>query len=599
VDRLNFSPASVLLLSQTTCQPRKNFVNSYQLNPYVHVVENCIFPGTTQYGVFHQCTGEVFEASASVRSLLYAIKLGSRFSFGAEDLQRMGDDGRLIKLLIDKEFLVSEGHDPLAAFVDHFVQRPIQNPAVAYRSATGDLLLVRTSMAQRIFSPGIGELPKVIEESLEAWAAALFLAADGTKTLAEIFAAFPNPEAANPLADRGFRKAVEFLTQPSRQLIKFSRDVTHLRSPFSPCNIVPRNMYRSGKEAPGDSGVADFHSLGIDDAAWEFDFIEPTINHGFRFPSDALGGLDFGARFCAATLRADVLPLLGSRDQLQVLEVGGGTGTFARSFIGHVSKVLGGGATVNYQIVDLSPVLIHSQREKLSAVVPPIQHFQQDATELNLPGRTFDLIISNEVIADFPVAPVTRRLNGEPTRNGLEWQGAGASYLEKYELADVDTPDSFLLNTGAIQFLEKAWHHLAPGGAMIVSEYGGESEYPVQAYHLNHEEFSIHFGHLKKCAERIGFNCRLLRLQDFLEIDDQALMLDGQEEQIMCLNHIFRQHGQSLPFALLSEREFQANYRELGERIELTGVTFSPLSNGFHFGPRLGQFMVLVMNKPR
>jgi len=277
-----------------------------------------------------------------------------------------------------------------------------------------------------------------------------------------------------------------------------------------------------------------------------------------------------------------------------VLEVGGGTGTFARSFIAQANRT--SGLSLNYHILDLSPVLMESQSEQLAGLSRPLQHFQQDATEFDLPGRNFDLIISNEVIADFPVAPVNRIRNDI---GSCKWDGPGVSYLEKYDLAAEDAPDSFLINIGALRFLERAWEHLAPGGTFIVTEYGSESAYPVQAYHLNHEEFSIHFGHLQKCAQRIGFKSRLLTLRDFLEIDDQIFVLDGQEEQILCLNHVFGKYGRPLPFALITEREFRARYGQLGEELGLTGVTFSPLVNGFHFGPRLEQFMVLVMNKPR
>ena len=270
-----------------------------------------------------------------------------------------------------------------------------------------------------------------------------------------------------------------------------------------------------------------------------------------------------------------------------MLEVGGGTGSFAAAFIEEANKEQ---RAINYHIADLSPALIRSQKERLSAIGADVEHFQQDATKLNIPGRKFGLIISNEVIADFPVSIVTRKEN--------EWEGPAAGRLKKYGLEDESAPASFLLNTGAIEFLERAWEHLAPGGAMLISEYGDESQYPVQAYHLNHQEFSIHFGHLKKCAEQIGFICRLMTLKHFVKIDDQVSMLDGQEEQIMCLNHVFKKHGGSLPFALISEREFYLNYGDLAEKVALGGVTFSPLSTGFHFGPRLSHFMILVITRP-
>lgn len=552
-----------------------------------------------QYGIFHQLTGEVLEPSANVRSLLFALRLGSRFSVGDDELAQMGADGRQLKELIQKEFLITETQDPLASFLDQYVLRPLQNPALAYVSASGEVRLVRTSMAQRIFSPGPSELPKVVEESL-ANAAAILLAADGTKTLGEVFQTAPAFEGTNPLTHSEFRGAIDFLTRPHRQLIKFTRNLEDLGEPFRPCNLVPRNNYRSGGPRSGESGdVFDFHLLGIENASWEFDFVEPTINHSFRFPNEALGGLSYGARFCVSTLHPEVLPLLDKKDRLETLEVGGGIGTFAESFIKQArtdETRSNHRAQVNYQIVDLAPELIESQQQRLGSLEPPVQHFHQNAIELSLPGRTFDLIIANEVIADFPVSPVNRVLDG--AQNQSEWRGPGAAYLEKYGLAEAGAPDTFLLNTGAIQFLERAWTHLSPGGALILTEYGGEFTYSVQAYHLNHEEFSIHFGQLKKCAEQIGFSCRLLSLKDFLQIDDQVRVLAGQEEQIMCLNHVLREHGQSLPFALITEREFKAKYQQLAERIELTGVSFLPLSYGFHFGPKLAQFMVLLMNKP-
>jgi hypothetical protein len=121
----------------------------------------------------------------------------------------------------------------------------------------------------------------------------------------------------------------------------------------------------------------------------------------------------------------------------------------------------------------------------------------------------------------------------------------------------------------------------------------------MQSYHLNHEEFSIHFGHLQRCARKVGFECRVLALKDFLELENQVLMLDGQEEHIRCLNHVFQQHGASLPYALISKSEFQRLFQELVDQISLTGFSFSALANGFHYGPRILDFMLLIMTKPK
>ena len=448
----------------------------------------------------------------------------------------------------------------------------------------------------------MNELQPVLEETMPAEAANVFLKADGSRTLGEIFA---EVGLVNALEDRSCRETIEYLTSPHRQLIKLTSVAEDLSDPYKPCNTVPRNFYHAAKWGQDGTGgappsIVDFHVEGIEDASWEFDLIEPTVNHAFRFPSEALGGLDYGGRFCVSTLKPDVLPLLSDGNRLEVLEVGGGTGSFARSFIEQASSLktpAGDPLKFNYQIMDLSPLLIASQQQQLAGVVPAVMHYQQDATSFNLPNRKFDLIIANEVIADFPVSVVKRTRDGGDD-SSPQWEGEGVSDLERYELDALANADAFLLNTGVFRFIERAWQHLAPGGVVIMSEYGRVDTFPLQSYHLNHEEFSIHFGHVQKCARKVGFECRLMTLKDFLGMDDQLPMLDGQEEHIRCLNHVFQKHGASLRYALISQHEFQKSFEQLVDEISLTGVSFSPLANGFHYGPRINDFTLVVMTKP-
>src|ERR1700730_1173275 len=280
---------------------------SYTLSPYVHFIESHLIPNLSQYAVVHRLTGEVCEPSERVRSLLFAAKLGNRVSFRSEDLDNLGEDGRQIRELIDQEFLVPDGYDVLSSFIDQYPVRPLQNPAVAYRSETGEVRLVRVSMAERVYSPQQDELAAIIEEEMPPLAAEVFLEADGTKTLAEIFVTICKEDDESVLEQSAFRAAIEFLTRQERQLIKFTRQAEDLSNPYKPFNTVPRNFYHSSrwKAQPGEqdsNSIIDFHREGISDASWEFDVIEPTVNHAFRFPNEALGGLDYGSRFCLSTL---------------------------------------------------------------------------------------------------------------------------------------------------------------------------------------------------------------------------------------------------------------------------------------------------------
>jgi len=545
---------------------------TYGINPYISFVESRLIRGVVQHAVFHRLTGELIEPDERVRNLLLTTKLGTRLSINEADF--------LLRPLVQKEFLIPENHDPLALAVDQYVTRPIQNPAIAYRSKTGEWILVRTSMLHTVYSRRLDELPEIIEEKLSPVAAGILLKADGTKTLWQIY---------NELRvdDSEFRSAIDFLTSQERQLIKFTPRLEDLDEPFSLVNIIPRNLYHS--ERKDRDAIIDFHLSGIEDAAWEFDQIEPTLNHGFRFPHEALGGLNYGSRFCLATLRPEVVPLINNSTALQVLEVGGGMGTFAQAFLQQAANL--NGTTINYHILDLSPTLMASQRKILAELLPESRHFQQDATEFDLPDHTFDLIISNEVIADFPVASLQRNNDGT-------WQGEGAYYLDKYDLPDRDAPDSFVVNAGVFRFIERAWKHLTPGGTLILSEYGSVQHYPAASFNLNHDEFTIHFGHVIACATKVGFQCRLLTLKEFLGFDDNVLVLDGREEHLLCLNHVLKNYGEVLPYAVISKSDFEQRCGGIVEETGLIGYSFSPLHKGFHFGPNLRDFLVLIMHKP-
>jgi phospholipid N-methyltransferase len=541
---------------------------TYSLSPYTSFVESRLFPGVVQYAIFHRLTGDIFEPNETLHGALLSIKQGRRLSVSDEELKNLTGEFRQ---LFDKHFLIPEGFDPLAPLLDHYVTRPIQNPALTYRSKTGAWILVRTSMEQSVYSRKLDELPQIIEEKLSPLTAEILLLADGTRTLRQISSALTEE----------FRAAIDWLTTQERQLIKFTLRREDLDDPFTYVNIVPRNLYHSEKK--DRDAITDFHLHGIEDATWEFDQIEPTVNHSFRFPHEALGGLDYGSRFCLSTLRPDVVPSLNNLSQLEVLEVGGGTGSFARAFIKQAASLNGIG--VNYHILDLSPALMKNQRKILAELMPESNHFHQDATEFDIPSHKFDLIVSNEVIADFPVA------------SGNE--GEGVYYIDKYDLPVNDAPESFVVNAGAFRFLERAWKHLTPGGTLIVTEYGSVQRYPAASFNLNHDEYTIHFGHLAACAAKVGFECRLQTLKEFLDFDDDVLVLNGREEHLLCLNHVLKIYGETLPYAVISKSEFERRCAGVVEQTGLIGYSFSPLNKGFQFGPNVKDFFVLIMHKPK
>jgi hypothetical protein len=221
---------------------------NYRLNPYISFVESRLVPEFVKRAVFHRLTNEIFEPSEGL------------------DVSR---DGPEVRQLIQSGFLIPDGFDPLAPLLDQYVARPIQNPAVAYRSDSGEWILVRTSMEHTVFSRKRDELPPIIEEKLSPLTAEILLLADGTKTLRQIFTAIRREaNDANILEDTEFRNAIDFLTTQQRQLIKLTPGQTHLNEPFAYVNIVPRNLYHSErKDQPRPESatqtIIDFNLHGI------------------------------------------------------------------------------------------------------------------------------------------------------------------------------------------------------------------------------------------------------------------------------------------------------------------------------------------------
>src|SRR4051812_44576684 len=154
-------------------------MSAYQISPYGTFVESRL-TDPIQYAIFHRLTGQLFEIDAGFRSLLLQVKAGKEFRFEPEQASRFGIAGRHVQRLIDTGLLVEIGVDPLSSFLDLLVIKPLQNPAVTSRQGTGQLVLTRMSMAERVYSRPPNQRPEIVEEVLPERAAQLWLAADGT-----------------------------------------------------------------------------------------------------------------------------------------------------------------------------------------------------------------------------------------------------------------------------------------------------------------------------------------------------------------------------------------------------------------------------------
>jgi hypothetical protein len=186
-------------------------MTNFRLSPFASFVESHLNPSAPQYAVFHRLTGQILELQPPVRTFLQALAQGKAFSLAPQQLSQLGELGPAIETLIGFYLVIPVELDPMAQFVDYYVSRPMQNPALTYQNEGGEVSLVSISMAERIYSPEPGKLPAVTEETLPELTTSILLAADGTRTLRQIYAA--HQDEAEPLQyDREFRDVIEFLT---------------------------------------------------------------------------------------------------------------------------------------------------------------------------------------------------------------------------------------------------------------------------------------------------------------------------------------------------------------------------------------------------
>jgi SAM-dependent methyltransferase len=236
-------------------------------------------------------------------------------------------------------------------------------------------------------------------------------------------------------------------------------------------------------------------------------------------------------------------------------------------------------APISYAIVDLSPELLRHQRQVLSGSPQSVEFFEQDVHELNLPFQ-FDLILANEVIADLAVEEV----------DPADSRHAAA--------APAEAGAAVLAGVGIHALLARLWRHLLPGGAAVLTEYGRLGGGPAQAAHLNHPEFAVDFADALVEAAAIGFRAEVVELEDFLSVDPGAMLLTGQQEHILCLNHVLRKFGGRLDYAARDRGGFLDDIENVVGADNLSGPSFAHLSDGLHFGPELRQFKVLILRKP-
>ena len=508
---------------------RSGDTSTLRLHPLVHVLEDRRPGGQELCGLFHTLTGDCLRiGNALLTQVLEGVR-SEEAEAAREVLVEWGLLAEAARSTADADARL------LASWQDRRLSMPAHVPTLS--SVRGD--------AVRLYRPeglGICRLPRdacvpaVIREDLDPRCGRLLDAAERNDPLGETLERLQLPPG-------DAMRLLTLLAHPDRQAIRL------VASMAAEADLRAQHHYpMQSFEPTGEIGpAAEHYESGIEDAQFDFDWLEPTVAHAFRRPTAALDGRSYGA-----TLFAKLCAQTASGKRMRLLEVGAGTGELA---LGLLQAAREADISIDYHILDRSPALLATQAERLRARGFITTQHRGDAQRTLPDTGGFDLILLNEVISDFEV-------------------DAG-------------------IQTGARAFLRLLPQALVPGGRAILIEYGTLTAMPQRVEHLAHEEYSIGFADLRDAARELGLRADVHALGDMLGLSWDTSMLAGQQERWLCLRAAFADHGAGFEWRAHDRDDFLARHGALCAHLGLKRLTFAPLRAGHQFGPDLRQFLAL------
>jgi len=446
---------------------------------------------------------------------------------------------------------------------------------------------------------------EVVLERLSPLLGRLFSLCDGSLSQSELARRlskqFPQEEG----VERQVRDAIRTWTHSERQLLKLiprpasAYDMPGVALPPYAVSTMPYPRVREGEQPPMSPDLRDYHKLEITSADEQFELKETTLSHALRVPHPALEDRPYGVALAHALLERDVLP---SKDEerigkrFQAVEVGGGTGYVAAALLdGLALRAPRLFNRLRYAIVDLSPALSSAQREALQRHGDKLRQLTGDAEQLPLADESVDFLLSNEVIADLRVGPA-RRIDVEGTSG--EEGGEAATALREYGVPIDDAPGLFMVNVGAIRFLEQIARVLKPGGTAVLTEYGEQDRYPEESTHLDHPEFSIHFGHLDAAARACGLVAEVESVPRFLDLQGEVEVLQTTQTFFLTLRAFLATRGVALEKRAYTPQAFAELLAGKLEPTHLQGLRFGPAGERV-LGLKPPEFKALILRRPK
>jgi SAM-dependent methyltransferase len=172
----------------------------------------------------------------------------------------------------------------------------------------------------------------------------------------------------------------------------------------------------------------------------------------------------------------------------------------------------------------------------------------------------FDVIICNEVLADFPTL-VNMTLYNPKIRQGDENAYYDAVSLIKFYGLPLVKISNF--NYGAVKFLDTAKQLLERGGKIFLCEHA--SEKPARIGVFGHSEYTIDFAALAKVASKLGFAVRRGIMTEMLGINQRRAIIFYTQPELKMLYNFFKKRG-----ILLEQRAYEVS--EVLDMLESHGV---------------------------
>jgi len=363
------------------------------------------------------------------------------------------------------------------------------------------------------------------------------------------------------------------------------------RADMQPPYLTSTMPYAKFSAAAGDAPLSQAESVSptnyyqhdIADADEQFDHQETTLSHLFREPHPALANRTYGQAVVDALAQRDALPSGTAR----ILEIGGGLGFFAKAV---VEALVARELTVEYTIIELSPTLAATQRERCAGL--PVTVVESDILEAELASDAYDLIFANEMVGDLPA---TRLSSADLDKT--EDLGEAGRLIRDHELRLDDAPESFYMLTGALQLMEKLPAALAPGGTAFITEFGELSQYPRLSTHLDHPELSIHFGWMQHVAKRFELQTEYAYVIDLIDMDRDLEGLASTRSYLRALCALMKQHGVELRKIGYTRQMFDELIAGKIDPAQFGDIYFDKIEDRLH-GLVPHEFKALMVTKP-